>query len=107
MTALVDVKTLYVFDVHYMTTKKHDAKIGPQVARHNAEDLRSLAADRGYDGKPFHDDLRRDRIRPLIKHQIYSSLDRAHNARMNSCWMVGTVFSSIKCTHGSSSLRSV
>jgi hypothetical protein len=33
VTALVDVKTLYVFDVHCTTTKKHDAKIGPQVAR--------------------------------------------------------------------------
>lgn len=59
VTALVDVKTLYVYDVHCTTTKKHYAKIGPQVARRNAEDLRSLAADRAYDGKPFRDDLRR------------------------------------------------
>jgi IS5 family transposase len=106
VTALVDVKTLYVFDVHCTTTKKHDAKIGPQVARRNAEDLRSLAADRAYDGKPFRDDLRGDGIRPLIKHRIYSSLDHAHNARLSSRWynrrwMVETVFSSIKRTLGS------
>ncbi len=75
VTALVDVKTLYVFDVHCITTKKHDAKIGLQVARRNAEDLRSLAADRAYDGKPFRDRLRGDGIHPLIKHRIYSSLD--------------------------------
>ncbi len=78
VTALVDVKTLYVFDVHCTTTKKHDAKIGSQVARRNAADLRSLTADRGYDGKPFRDELRADGIRPLIKHRIYSSLARAH-----------------------------
>ena len=29
VTALVDVATLYVTDVHCTTTKKHDAKIGP------------------------------------------------------------------------------
>ncbi len=105
VTALVDVKTLYVFDVHCTTTKKHDAKIGPQVARRNAEDLRSLAADRGYDGKPFRDELRQNGIRPLIKHRIYSSLDHAHNTRMSSLWynrrwMAETVFSSIKRTLG-------
>ncbi len=67
---------------------------------------RSLAADRGYDGKPFRDDLRADGIRPLIKHRIDSSLDKARNARMNSRWynhrwMVETAFSSIKRTLGS------
>ena len=91
---------------HCTTTKKHDAKIGPQVARRNAGDLLSLAADRAYDRKPFRDELRADRIRPLIKHRIYSSLDHAHNARMSSRWykhrwMVETVFSSLKRTLGS------
>ena len=47
MTALVDVETLYITDIHATTLKKHDAKIGPQVARRNAGDLRSLAADKG------------------------------------------------------------
>jgi IS5 family transposase len=106
VTALVDVRTLYVYDVHCTTTKKHDAKIGPQVARRNAADLRSLSADRAYDGKPFRDELRADRVRPLIPHRIYSSLDKAHNARINRRWynrrwMVETVFSSIKRTLGS------
>ncbi len=32
VTALVDVKSLYVYDVHCTTSKKHDARIGPQVA---------------------------------------------------------------------------
>ena len=83
MTALVDVNSLYVYDVHCTTTKKHDAKIGPQVARHNATDLRSHSADRAYDGKPLRDELRAGRIYPLIPHLIYSLLDKAHNGRID------------------------
>jgi len=52
VTALVDVDTLHITDIHSTTSKKHDAKICPQVARRNAGDLLSLAADRGYDAKP-------------------------------------------------------
>ncbi len=52
VTTLVDVETLYITDIHSTTSKKHDTKIGSQVARRNADDLRSLAADRGYDAKP-------------------------------------------------------
>ncbi|RDZ51342.1 IS5/IS1182 family transposase [Haloferax sp. Atlit-4N] len=105
VTALVDVETLFVTDVHCTTTKKHDAKIGPQVARRNADDLLSLAADRAYDGKPFRDELRSYGVRPLIKHRIHNTLDFAHNARMSSMgynrrWMVETVFSSLKRTLG-------
>jgi IS5 family transposase len=106
VTALVDVGTLYVTDVHCTTTKTHDTKIGPQLARRNARELRSLAADRGYDAKAFRDELRANGVRPLIKHRIYSSLDHAHNARIDSNsynrrWMVETAFSSIKRTLGS------
>ena len=81
---MVDVETLYITDIHCTTTKKHDAKIGPRVAHRNAVDLRSLAADRGYDSKAFRDELRQNGIRPLIKYPIYSSLNHAHNARMDS-----------------------
>ncbi len=100
-TALVDVETLYVTDVHCTTTKKHDAKIGPQVARRNAGDLLSLAADRGYDGNPVRDELHGCGVRPPTKHRIYSSLDLAHTVRMSSTqynrrWMVETVFSRLK-----------
>ena len=106
VTTLVDVETLYVTDVHCTTTKKHDAKIGPQVARRNAGDLLSLAADKGYDAKAFRDELRENGVRPLIKHRLHNSLDHAHNARMDSDsynrrWMVETAFSAIKRTLGS------
>jgi hypothetical protein len=42
---------------------KHDARIGPQVARCNAGDPLSLAADRGYDTKVFRDELRANGVR--------------------------------------------
>jgi len=105
VTALVDVETLYLTDIHCTTTKKHGAKIGPQFARRNAADLRSLAADRGYDSKVFSDEPRGNGVRPLIKHRIYFSLDHAHNARIDSDWyhqrsMSETVFSSIRSTLG-------
>jgi hypothetical protein len=51
VTVLVDVEMLYITDIHSRTSKKHDAKISPQVARVSTGDLRSLAADRGYDLK--------------------------------------------------------
>jgi IS5 family transposase len=105
VTALVDVETLYITDIHSTTSKKHDAKIGPQVARRNAGDLRSLAADKGYDAKSFRDELHQNGIRPLIKHRLFNSLDHAHNACMDSDRyhqrsMSETVFSSIKRTLG-------
>jgi len=86
--------------------RRNDAKIGPQVARRNAGDLRSLAADRGYDAKAFRDELRENGIRPLIKHRIMNPLDHAHNARIDGDRyhqrsMSETVFSSIKRTLGS------
>lgn len=64
--------------------EEYNAKIGPQILA--ARDLRSLAGNRAYGGKPFRDDLQTDRIRPLIPHRIYSSLDKAHNARINCHW---------------------
>jgi IS5 family transposase len=105
VTALVDVETLYITDVHSTTSKKSDFRIGPQIARRNAGDLLSLAADKGYDKKAFRDQLREAGTRPLIKHRRFTSLDYAHNARMdsdryNKRWMAETVFSSIKRTLG-------
>ncbi|SEP24869.1 Transposase DDE domain-containing protein [Halogranum amylolyticum] len=76
-----------------------------QVARVPAGDLRSLAADRGYDAKAFREELREKGVRPLIKHRIMNPLDHAHNARMDSDRyhqrsMSETAFSSIKRTLG-------
>jgi len=48
-TALVDTESQAILDVHCTTEKRHDTQLGWQVARRNADDLASLAADKGYD----------------------------------------------------------
>ena len=83
VTTLVDVETLSITDINSPTSKKHDAKIGPQVACCNAGNLRSLTTNRGYDAKVFRDELRDNGIRPLIKYRIMNLFDHTHNARMN------------------------
>jgi len=70
ITALVDFETTYIIDIHCTTTKKHDGKIGPQVGRIPAGDLRSLVRDCEYDSKAFRDELRGNGVRLLIKHRI-------------------------------------
>jgi IS5 family transposase len=61
----------------------HDTQIGPQVLERNADRVDILAADKGYDSAEFRDFLRSRGIRPVIKHRDFSSLDRAHNARLD------------------------
>lgn len=77
-TALVDTATQAILDVHCTTTKRHDTQIGWQVARRNAVDLRSLAADMGYDWMALRENLREKGMRPLIKHRLFQPVDHAH-----------------------------
>jgi len=44
------------------------------------ENLRSLAADQGYDSKAFRDEIRGNGVRPPINHRIYPSLNHALKA---------------------------
>jgi len=53
VTALVDVETLYIIDVHLTTSKTSDFLLGSQIARRDAGDLLSLAADKDTTRKPF------------------------------------------------------
>jgi IS5 family transposase len=104
-TALVDTETHAILDVHCTTKKRHDTHLGWQVARRNAGDLHSLAADKGYDWMDLREMLREEDVRPLIKHRIFRPIDHAHNARVDgpryrqrsTC---ETVFSTIKRTLG-------
>lgn len=50
VTALVDVETLYITDIQSSTSKKHDARLGPQVARVPADDLRSIGTSHRVSG---------------------------------------------------------
>ncbi|ELY37724.1 transposase IS4 family protein [Natronorubrum tibetense GA33] len=60
----MDVETLYITDIHSTTCMPSDFRIGLRVARRNANDLRNLATDRGYDDKAFCDSLREHGIAP-------------------------------------------
>lgn len=101
MTALVDTETQAVLDVQCTTGKTHDTQLGWQVARRNAGDLTSLAADKGHDRMESRENLREEGVRPLIKDREFRPIDHAHNARIDgpryrqrsTC---ETVFSSIK-----------
>src|SRR6056297_1640114 len=104
-TALVDTESQAVLDVHCTTEKRHDTQLGWQLARRNAGELRSLAADKGYDWQQLREKLRKEGVRPLIKHREFRPIDHAHNARIDGTLygqraLSETVFSVIKRTLG-------
>ena len=105
-TFLVDTAEGAVLDLHCSTKWPDETRIGPKVALRNAGDLRSLAADKGYDDMSFRESLREAGIRPLIKHRVFSFYDHAHNARIDDDLygqrsLTESVNSSIKRSHGS------
>jgi len=84
VTKLVDTRSQAILDVHCSTTLEgSDADLCEQIARRNAGDLRTLAADKGYDKNALREPLRKLGIRPLIKHCIRAPCDHAHNARID------------------------
>jgi len=84
VTKIVDTASQAVLDVHCLTNwEGSDTDPAEQIARRNAGDLRSLAADKDYDKQSLREGLRDLGIRPLIKHRIFSPYDHAHNARIN------------------------
>ena len=84
VTKLVDTETQAVLDLHCLTTREgSNADLCEQIARVSAGDLRTLAADKGYDKNVLREQLRELAIRPLIKHRIMAAYDHAHNARID------------------------
>jgi len=104
-TALIDTASQAVLDVHCTTEKRHDTQLGWQLARRNAGELHSLAADKGYDRQQLREKLSEKGVRPLIKHREFRPIDCAHNARIDGSLygqraLSETVFSTIKRTLG-------
>ena len=84
VTKLVDTRSQAILGVHCSTTLEgSDADLCEQIARRNAGDLRTLAADKGYDENALREQLRELEIRPLIKHCVRAPYDHAHNARID------------------------
>ena len=82
-TALIDCKTSLILDIHCSMTQPHDTQIGWQVMKRNSHRVETLTADKGYDWDEFRQYLRKEGVRPVIKHREFSSLDAAHNARID------------------------
>jgi len=106
-TKLVDTDTQAILDVHCTTTREgSDAEVCAQLARRYPGELRTLAADKGYDSQPLRKELRELGIRPLVKHRVFAPYDHAHNARINDNLynqrsMTETANSSVKRSYGS------
>ena len=82
-TFLVDTADGAILDLHCPTKWPSGMRIGPKIALRNAGDLRSLAADKGYDSMSFRETLRAIGVRPLVKHRVFAPYDHAHNARID------------------------
>jgi len=84
VTKLLDTASKAVLEVYCSTNREgSDADLAEQIVRRNADDLRSLAADKGYDKQSLCEGLRELGIRLLIKHRIFAPYDHAHNARID------------------------
>jgi IS5 family transposase len=83
-TLLIDTATNAILDVHVTTTRKHDTQIAPQVVKRNAASIEVLTGDKGYDDQKLRRFSHDHNIRPLIKHQEFTPLHKAWNARLDS-----------------------
>jgi IS5 family transposase len=82
MTLLVDIESHAVIDIHCTTRKT--PQVGMQVSWRNVGDLRLLISDKGYGWGDLRDYLRANDVRPLSNHREFTSIDVAHNARMDA-----------------------
>jgi len=82
-TVLVDCKTSTILDIHCSMKRPHDTQIGEQVLTRNLDQIETITADKGYDWDELRHKLTEAGVRPVIKHREFSSLDAAHNARLD------------------------
>jgi IS5 family transposase len=82
-TVLVDCDTSTILDIHCSMKRPHDTQIGEQLLKRNLDRLEIITADKGYDWDELRQKLREADVRPVIKHREFSSLDAAHNARLD------------------------
>ena len=84
VTLLVDTRVNAIIDVHVTTTRKHDSEIAPSLIKRNSEEVAILLGDKGYDNQKIRALAREDGVRPVIKHQEFSPLHKAWNARLDA-----------------------
>lgn len=106
-TPVVDIGTQKILERHNTTTRKHDSQIMLPLVKKTRQrhKIKSVRGDCGYDDKKIRKSLRKNRIRPLIKHREFKSLQKAWNKRMNKKdygqrWKSETVNSVVKRKYG-------
>jgi len=104
-TTLTDTELLAVLDIHCCIEREHDTKAGPRVVRRNADDLRSMAADNGFQDWHTEYEIASLGVEYLVQHQGSRSLAVANNALIRAKgytqrWMPETSYSTIKRTQG-------
>ena len=109
-TTLTDTESLAVLDVHCCIEREHDTKAGPRVVRRNADDLRAVLADNGFQDWHTEYELSAFDLDYLVHHRGSIPMAAAHNALNRSKgytqrWMAETSYSTTKRTQDSA-LRS-
>jgi len=109
-TTLTDTESLAVLDVHCCIEREHDTKAGPRVVRRNADDLRAVLADNGFQDWHTEYELSALELEYLVHHRGSTPMATAHNALNRSKgytqrWMAKTAYSTTKRTQDSA-LRS-
>ncbi|MFB6284288.1 MAG: IS5 family transposase [Halobacteria archaeon] len=82
-TILVDCKNNVVLDVALSTNKPHDTKVAWKLLSKNLDKLDIITGDKGFDSDELRSFLRENGVRPVIKHREFTSLDKAHNKRID------------------------
>ena len=109
-TTLTDTESLAVLDVHCCIEREHDTKAGPRVVRRNADDLRSVAADNGFQGWNSEYEAAALGVEYLVHYQGSSIMVTTNNALIRAKgytqrWMAETTYSTVKRTQAAA-LRS-
>ena len=109
-TTLTDTESLAVLDVHCCIEREHDTKAGPRVVRRNADDLRTVAADNGFQDWHTEYEIAALDIEYLVHYRGSSLMATANNALIREKgytqrWMSETSYSTVKRTQDSA-LRS-
>lgn len=109
-TTLTDTESLAVLDVHCCIEREHDTKAGPRVVRRNADDLRAVVADNGFQDWHTEYELFALDLEYLVHHRGSTPMAAAHNALNRAKgytqrWMAETSYSTTKRTQDSA-LRS-
>ena len=105
-TTLTDTESLAVLDVHCCIEREHDTKAGPQVVRRNADDLRAVAADTGFQDWKSKFEFYALGVDPLILERGSKPQTVGHNALIQDAgytqrWMAETSYSAVKHSLGS------